>query len=94
MLEINLKTFEFNNEWYLQIKGTAMGKKFAPSYANIYVDCETTGLEKCSKKPTQYLRFLDDIWGIWDHSEEDLKDFIETQNNHHRSIKLKYELQD
>lgn len=28
---------EFNEKFYLQIKGTAMGKWFAPAYANIYL---------------------------------------------------------
>lgn len=37
LLEINFKRndFEFNEEYFLQIKGTAMGKRFAPAYANI-----------------------------------------------------------
>ncbi|KAL0149653.1 hypothetical protein M9458_055041, partial [Cirrhinus mrigala] len=39
LLEINLtkNDFEFDSKFYLQIKGTAMGKRFAPSYANIYM---------------------------------------------------------
>lgn len=39
LLEINLtrNDFEFNGKYYLQIKGTAMGKRFAPSYANVKV---------------------------------------------------------
>ncbi|XP_024120094.1 uncharacterized protein LOC112141232 [Oryzias melastigma] len=37
LLEINLtkNDFEFNGHFFLQIKGTAMGKKFAPAYAKI-----------------------------------------------------------
>ena len=39
LLEINLirNDFLFNGEFFLQIKGTAMGKEFAPSYANIFM---------------------------------------------------------
>ena len=39
LLEINLtrNDFVFNEQFYLQIKGTAMGKKFAPAYANIFM---------------------------------------------------------
>lgn len=39
LLEINLtkNDFEFDNEYYLQISGTAVGKRFAPSYANIFM---------------------------------------------------------
>lgn len=39
LLGINLKrnNFEFNVEFFLQVKGTVMGKKFAPGYIqNIY----------------------------------------------------------
>uniref|UniRef100_A0A672MJB1 Reverse transcriptase domain-containing protein n=1 Tax=Sinocyclocheilus grahami TaxID=75366 RepID=A0A672MJB1_SINGR len=41
LLEINLtkNDFEFNSKYFLQTKGTAMGKKFAPSYANIFMAC-------------------------------------------------------
>lgn len=39
-----------------------------------------------------------DFWmiygGIWDHSEEDFKELIQTLNNHHKSQKVKYELKD
>ena len=34
--------FKFNNDHYLQIKGTAMGTKLAPAYANIYMDAIET----------------------------------------------------
>ena len=39
LLELSLKNndFQFNGETFLQTKGTAMGKKYAPSYANIFM---------------------------------------------------------
>ncbi|XP_069122180.1 uncharacterized protein [Argopecten irradians] len=81
--------FEFNGKWYLQISGTAMGKKFAPSYANIFMaDFEKEALAKCTKQPLVYVRFLDDILIIWTHSRSDFDDFFETLNNHHPCIKL------
>lgn len=92
LLEINLmrNDFEFNGDFYLQIKGTAMGKKFAPAYANIFMaEWETLALNKCVKKPLHYYRFLDDIWGIWQHSEQDFEVFLRTLNDHNASIKLK-----
>lgn len=67
LLEINLtrNDFEFNGEYYLQIKGTAMGKRFAPAYANIFMaQWETEILGKCEKCPSHYFRYLDDIWGV------------------------------
>ena len=82
--------FIFDNEWYLQISGTAMGKKFAPNYANIFMaDWESQALAKCNKEPLLYLRFLDDIFVIWPHSESEFWEFFDTLNNHSPSIKLK-----
>jgi hypothetical protein len=31
------KNFTFNGDHYIQINGTAMGTKMAPSYANIFM---------------------------------------------------------
>lgn len=92
LLEINLtkNDFEFDGQFFLQIRGTAMGKKFAPSYANLFMAAwEESALESCQKKPLHYFRYLDDIWGIWDHSKEEFEQFIITLNNHRQSIKLK-----
>lgn len=66
-----------------------MGKKFAPAYANIFMaEWESEALSKCVKKPLYYYRFLDDIWGIWHHSEQDFEGFLNTLNGHNAS-KLK-----
>lgn len=95
LLEINLtrNDFIFNGEFYLQIKGTAMGKRFAPAYANIFMaNWEEEVFAKCKKKPAHYLRYLDDIWGIWTGSKQEFEEFVETLNSHNSSIKLKTEI--
>lgn len=70
-----------------------MGKKFAPAYANIYMaEWERTVFPKCPKKTLIYLRYLDDIFGFWPHNQEDFNSFMETLNNHHESITLKYDI--
>ncbi|XP_024122529.1 uncharacterized protein LOC112143026, partial [Oryzias melastigma] len=92
LLEINLtkNDFEFNGHFFLQIKGTAMGKKFAPAYADIFMaEWETEALKKCPKQPLHYYRYLDDIWGVWTYSDQDFINFIDTLNTHNPSIKLK-----
>ena len=93
LLEINLtrNDFEFNGNYFLQIKGTAMGKKFAPAYADIFMaSWETAALERCPKKPLYYYRYLDDIWGIWSYSEDEFISFFNILNTFNPSIKLKY----
>lgn len=93
-LGLTRNDFVFDSRYYLQIHGTAMGKRFAPSYANIYMaDWERTLLPKCHKIPLLYVRYLDDIFGIWTYSEQDFKQYINTLNSHHDSINVKYNLQ-
>ena len=92
LLKLSLENndFVFNGDWYVQTFGTAMGKKFAPNYANIFMaEWETGALAKCDKKPLLYLRYLDDIFLVWTHSENEFWQFFDTLNNHHDSIKLK-----
>lgn len=66
-----------------------MGKIFAPNYANIFMaDWEEKALAKCTKLPAIYLRYLDDIFGIWTHGELEFNKFLDTLNSHHPSIRL------
>lgn len=95
LLEINLtrNDFVFDGKFYLQIKGTAMGKRFAPAYANVFMaNWEEGALAKCPKKPIHYLRYLDDIWGVWGYSLADFKEFMDILNAHDPSITLKSEI--
>ena len=82
--------FSFNNEWFLQVGGTAMGEKFAPNYTNIFMaKWESQALDKCLKKPQCYFRYLDDIFLVWPHSREEFTEFFNILNSHHPNIKLK-----
>lgn len=95
LLELNLtrNDFVFDSKYYLQIKGTAMGKSFAPSYANIFMAVwEDTALSGCSMPPLHYYRFLDDIWGVWTGSIEQFNSFISYLNGIDPSIHLKSEI--
>lgn len=90
---VNNNDFLFDDRWFLQVEGTAMGHRYAPSYANLYMsEWEREALAKCPLKPLLYLRFLDDIIGIWPHSEDSFYQFTEILNNHHPSIKIKHTL--
>ena len=62
--------FEFNKEIKQQISGTAIGNKFAPPYACIYMDkTETNFLKTQELQPFVWLRYTDDIFFIWTHGE-------------------------
>lgn len=97
LLEINLtrNDFIFNSQCYLQVKGTAMGKRFAPSYANIFMaKWEEAALAAWPQKPLYYYRFLDDIWGVWSGSREQFIGFADHLNGFHPSIKIQFTVHD
>lgn len=55
----------FNNKFWHQLKGTAMGTSFAVRYANIVIfQIERKALNTCTQKPLLYKRFVDDIIAI------------------------------
>jgi len=79
----------FNSKCYLQRNGTAMGTKMAPAYANIcmhHIDCKL--LDSFHLKPIAYFRYIDDIFLIWPHGHDTLKQFIDNANTIHPSIKF------
>ena len=94
LLEIVLKnnTFEFNDLYFKQIHGTAMGTKLAPAYANTFMGhLENQFLQNEPHKPTYYRRFIDDIFMIWPHSTNDLHAFMNHMNSIHPSMQFTFE---
>ena len=70
MTEFVLKNnyFEFGNKIKQQISGTAIGTKFAPPYACIFMsDLETKFLQSQHLQPLVWLQYTDDIFssGPW-----------------------------
>ena len=64
--------FKFDSKVKHQIAGTAIGTKFAPPYACIFMDeVETEFLATEEYQPWVWLRYIDDIFFIWTESEED-----------------------
>ena len=91
MAEFVLKKnyFEFNGKVKQQLSGTAIGTKFAPPYACIFMDpVETEFLESQVYKP---FRYIDDIFFIWCHGQEKLRLFLEDLNKCHPNVKFTHE---
>ena len=79
MTELVLKrnVFEFNNKYFIQTSGTAIGTKLALGYANLFLSIfERNMLYQYRIKPSIWLRYVDDIFMIWNDSEDKLKDFL------------------
>ena len=79
--------FVFGDKHYLQVHGTAMGTRMAPSYANLFMsELEKSLLSRpATAKPSVWWRYIDDIFIIWNHGEEEL---IEDLNTAHPTIKF------
>jgi len=81
--------FEFNGNHYLQIGGTAMGTRLAPSYANLFMaDFESKFVDTYTPKPFWWKRYIDDIFVLWTHGEDELHKFITFLNSCHQTIKF------
>ena len=84
---LTMNIFEFNNNCYIQKHGTAMGTRMAPSYANLFLaKFGTDALMHAPHQPHTWWRFIDDIFMIRTHTENDLLNFISYLNNLHPTI--------
>jgi hypothetical protein len=84
--------FEFDNQLYLQVQGTAMGTRMAPNYAIIFMhQLEKKLLQRSQQKPTIWKRFIDDVFCIWSHGEDSLLEFLNELNTYHQTIKFTWE---
>lgn len=67
--------FLFNKQHHLQIQGTAMGTRMAPSYANIFMAAlgKQMLLQSLHNlQPLTWLRIIDDIFMLWTHGPKPL----------------------
>ena len=88
--------FCFNNTYFLQIKGTAMGTKFAPIYAHSsWLTLEEKLYNKLEQEfdldfkqyvQENFKRFLDDCFILFTRSKYDLEKLHQILNDLHPSI--------
>ena len=79
MTELVLKrnVFEFIRQYFIQTSETAIGTKLTPGYANLILSIFVRDmLNQYPIKPSIWLRYIDDIFMIWNECEDKLKDFL------------------
>lgn len=94
-------TFQFNDDFYRQKKGTAMRTKVAPTYATLIVGYleqklyhkieEMYGEEFRSEFINRWKRFLDDCFIIWNRSKSELETLHNALNCLHPDINFTME---
>ena len=90
---LTMNNFDFAGRHYLQVGGTAMGTKVAPSFANTFMGWfENIYVYTYHKQPHIWVRFIDDIFVIWTFGEDELQKFITYLNNCLPSIKFEADL--
>ena len=97
LLEITLRNndFQFDGKFFLQICGIAMGRKYAPSAANIYLrKFDHQAMHNFRICPKLYGRFLDDIFGIWPGTKAELKEYETYLNSLIPGIKVTFTVRD
>ena len=89
---LNLATkesfFMFNNKFYIQVDGVAMGSPTGPILANIFLSHHGENwLNKCpiKFKPSFYRRYVDDIFVLFESSES-ADSFREYMSSKHQNI--------
>ena len=70
-------------------KAPLWAKKYAPAFANIFMHYwEQQALLSTNYTPLFWKRYIDDIFGIWRHSEDQLHTFIHTSIPSTPTLKL------
>lgn len=93
LLEIVLKNneFSFAGKLYRQVFGTAMGKRFSPSLANIYLlEFDRFVRTGFRIRPLFYFRYIDDTFMIWPGTIAELREFEGLLNNLIPSIRINF----
>ena len=89
---LSYNNFQFDGKNYLQVGGTAMGTRVAPSYANIFMnDFEERYVYNYRLQPVAWYRYIDDIFCLWQHGEDKLEKFTTHLNSVHETIKFTIE---
>jgi len=97
LMETTLKNndFEFNGQFYLQVCGIAMGRKYSPAAANIYLrDFDHKAMHEFEIKPHLYSRFLDDIFAVWPGTRQQLIAYQDYLNSLIPGIKVTFEIRE
>ncbi|CAF1526878.1 unnamed protein product, partial [Rotaria magnacalcarata] len=85
--------FVYNNKYYRQVKGGAMGSPFTLTLANIFMwHWEQKLVRRQIQGNELYGRYIDDIFLTWKEPIEQLTQVLKEANDSHPDIKITYEI--
>jgi hypothetical protein len=84
--------FQWQNEFYEQTDGVAMGSPLSPVIANFFMEkFEQEVLNTAVHRPTCWFRYVDDTFVIWSHGEQELDFFLDHLNSRNPKIQFTME---
>ena len=80
---LTLNSFSFNNEYYRQLGGVAMGSRMGPNYACLFVGYVEQQIREqyTGFIPQLHKRYIDDIVGTASCQGDELENFIDFVSN-------------
>ena len=88
--------FLFDDKVYQQAYGVSMGSPLSPILANLYMEYfESTLLPQIPEhlRPSVWLRYVDDVFSIYPHSEESFQEFLRQLNGLAPTIRFTTEIE-
>ena len=85
-------SFEFNNEFFVQISGVPMGQRSSPSTCNLVVHILEKKIINLSPHIHTLFRFMDDTLVFLTGSIQELEDLVKTANTLHPTLKITHEV--
>ncbi|KAJ8976203.1 hypothetical protein NQ317_008281 [Molorchus minor] len=86
--------FQFNNSFFEQHKGTALGNSLSPFIANLFMSrFETDIKEEFEYFPRIWIRYVDDIFAVFDTKVESVDSFISKLNSRFTSVNFTNEIE-
>ena len=86
-LSLQSTHFRYEDSFFEQTDGTAMGSSLSPVVANLFMESfKQTALTTSDFSPKIWYRYVDDTSVLWEHGRERLDDFLEHINGLHNRI--------
>lgn len=86
--------FQINGKIYEQHEGTAMGNSLSPFVANLFMGkFETQFKNNADYFPRIWIRYVDDIFAVFDKTKYNIDDFVNQLNSKFPSINFTYEVE-
>lgn len=86
---LHCNCFNYGDLFFLQVHGIAMGTKLAPNYANLFMaDFENKFVFNYPMQAAHYRCYIDNIFFVWEHSTDELQQFIDHLNSCHSTTKF------